>query len=63
MAVSGYLRTEKPGPVMVGLFASVLYMLVHSVLDFNLHMPSNAITFFAILGLMVSLIKENRGLR
>ena len=37
------------------LFSSITTIAVHSIVDFNLHIPSNAILFFLILGLAVSL--------
>jgi O-antigen ligase len=43
--------------ITYGLVASMFYMFVHSIFDFNLHMPSNAITLSAIAGLTVSCIE------
>lgn len=39
-------------------FASITTMAVHSITDFNLHIPSNAILFSLILGLGVAMSKE-----
>ncbi len=39
--------------VRLGLITSILTMLLHSIVDFNLHIPSNAILFSLILGLYV----------
>ena len=48
--VYNYYGRRRPSCFTAGLLASVAYMLVHSFLDFNLHIPSNAITFSAIAG-------------
>ncbi len=44
--------------LMCGLAASLSYMLVHSMFDFNLHVPSNAITFSAVTGFLAAGIQE-----
>jgi O-antigen ligase len=41
-----------------GLSASISYMGVHSFFDFNLHIPSNALTFAVILGLFIPVVQE-----
>jgi O-antigen ligase len=46
---------ESPSFIMAGLATSMIYMLVHSFFDFNLHIPSNAIMFSVILGLLYGL--------
>lgn len=56
LAITKYTRINRMPSTLAGLIASMLYMLIHSFFDFNLHMPSNAITFFAILGLIVSYV-------
>lgn len=52
-----YSRRRGMSPVLAGLCASAFYMLVHSIYDFNLHIPSNAIAFSAISGLIVAYIR------
>jgi O-antigen ligase len=42
------------GYLGAALFASIATMAIHSVVDFNLHIPSNAMLFFMVLGLAVS---------
>lgn len=39
------------------LLSSLTTIAVHSIVDFNLHIPSNAILFFLVLGLAVSMSK------
>ena len=39
-------------------FAAWVALLVHSVLDFNLHIPANAILLFALTGLALARIKQ-----
>jgi O-antigen ligase len=41
-----------------GFFASITTIAFHSIIDFNLHIPSNAILFSLILGLAVATGKE-----
>lgn len=41
------------------VLSSIATMAVHSIFDFNLHIPSNAILFWLILGLGVSLSRKN----
>lgn len=41
-------------PLMTGLISSISYMAIHSIFDFNLHIPSNALMFSLITGLLVS---------
>ena len=51
-------------PIRAGLIAGsvggVVALMVHSFVDFNLHIPSNAVLFGLIVGVMVgaSMIKE-----
>jgi len=40
-------------------FASITTMAVHSITDFNLHIPSNAILFSLILGLSIAMSKKS----
>jgi len=46
---------ESPSFIMAGLVTSMIYMLIHSFFDFNMHIPSNAIMFSIILGLLYGL--------
>jgi len=62
------LRAEWNGRhiyLAAGFFASITTMAFHSVTDFNLHIPSNAILFSLILGMAVffSGAKEHPGAR
>ena len=41
--------------IIIGLSAAATAMLVHSMFDFNLHVPSNGLLFALILGLLVVL--------
>ncbi len=42
--------------VVLGAMASIFAMLVYSLLDFNLHIPANALLFFVIMGLAYRLV-------
>ena len=46
-------RSRRPdnSPIILGCFAALLSMLVHSFFDFNLHIPSNALLFTGILAM------------
>jgi O-antigen ligase len=56
------LRTSNPirAGLIAGSAGGVVALLVHSFVDFNLHIPSNAVLFGLIVGVMVgaSMIKE-----
>ncbi len=58
-------RRPDNSTIILGCFAALLSMLVHSFFDFNLHIPSNALLFTAILamgyGLSTLKIKESYG--
>jgi hypothetical protein len=41
-------------------FAAWLALLVHSLVDFNLHIPANALLFFSLTGLALGRIKEEK---
>jgi O-antigen ligase len=49
-------RLQKASYISIGIAASIFYMLVHSFFDFNLHIPSNAITFSMLLGFMAAFV-------
>lgn len=53
-----YIKRYRTSFLTAGLVASVTYMLVHSFFDFNLHIPSNAITFAVIAGFAASRISN-----
>ncbi len=59
--VYNYYGRQKPSYLTAGLLASVAYMLVHSFLDFNLHIPSNAITFSVVAGFATARIHLRGG--
>lgn len=59
--VYNYYKQRKGSFLTAGLIASVTYMLVHSFFDFNLHIPSNAITFAAVLGFAVARLNAEDG--
>ena len=55
--LAGILRCYRNGNasfLMAGLTSSLLYISVHSLFDFNLHIPSNAVTLSVVLGLLVA---------
>ncbi len=52
--VYNYYVRRRPSFLTAGLLSSVAYMLVHSFVDFNLHIPSNSITFAAFAGFAAS---------
>ena len=56
--ISNLLRGKDNYYIMAGLMTSIFVMLLHSILDFNLHIPSNAVLFSLIAGLYVC--PENR---
>jgi len=43
-----------------GIISSITAMMTHSFFDFNLHIPSNAIVFFMILGLAVAICRTRQ---
>ncbi len=57
--VYNYYVRRRPSLFTAGLLSSVAYMLVHSFVDFNLHIPSNSITFAAIAGFSASRIHRS----
>ncbi|MDA8388054.1 MAG: O-antigen ligase family protein [Nitrospiraceae bacterium] len=57
-AVYNCFREGRVPYLLCGLLASVSYMLVHSMFDFNLHIPANAITFSAVTGFLAAGIQD-----
>ncbi|HXX53154.1 MAG TPA: O-antigen ligase family protein [Thermodesulfovibrionales bacterium] len=58
------MRTDWKGKNLylgASLLSSITTIAVHSMVDFNLHIPSNAILFSLILGLAVSLSRAKEG--
>lgn len=45
----------------LGILGSILGMLVYSLLDFNLHIPANALLFFLIMGLFFRIVRYGAG--
>jgi len=45
---------ERTGIVRISLFSSLITVLVHSIFDFNLHIPSNALMFSFVLGVLLA---------
>ncbi|MBW2149269.1 MAG: O-antigen ligase family protein [Deltaproteobacteria bacterium] len=58
-------RRPDNSPIILGCLAALLSMLVHSFFDFNLHIPSNALLFTAILamgyGMSTLNVRESHG--
>jgi O-antigen ligase len=44
----------KTGIIRVSMIASVTALIVHSIFDFNLHIPSNALMFALIMGMLAA---------
>lgn len=53
-----HLSRGGTSPLMAGLLASIFYISIHSVVDYNLHVPSNAILLSSILGMASAFRKE-----
>ncbi len=54
----GYFRHHDPvlSPLALGGMTSITAMLIHSVFDFNLQIPANALLFCSILALSISIV-------
>jgi O-antigen ligase len=46
--------------VALGCAGSIVAILLHSLADFNLHIPANALVFSVVLGVAMSRSRENR---
>jgi O-antigen ligase len=59
--IKGWLKRHDSYVIsmVLGGMASICTMLVYSILDFNLHMPANALLFFVIMGLVYSLVSTS----
>ncbi len=44
----------------LGGIGAIIYMLLHSIMDFNMHIPANALTFFIIMALTYRTVEINR---
>jgi O-antigen ligase len=55
-----YSSNGKTSYLRAGFICSLLTVAVHSLVDFNLHIPSNAILFFMILGLALASGRASR---
>jgi hypothetical protein len=44
--------------LLLGCCGSVLALLVHSIADFNLHIPANAFLFAVLLGITWTLSRD-----
>ena len=47
--------------VTIGAMSGITAILVHSIFDFNLHIPANAILFTVLAAIVVSPLPEPRG--
>lgn len=50
----------KRGMIRIALIASILSIMMHSIFDFNLHILSNLLLFAVVLGMLSSLIVEDK---
>ena len=51
-------RSERVRGLLSGLLAGVAALLVHGLYDFNLHIPSNALLFATMVGLIAAQVDE-----
>jgi O-antigen ligase len=63
--VRGFKKLNNPSRLVrgmtLGAMSGITAILVHSMFDFNLHIPANAILFTVLAALVVSPIPESRG--
>jgi O-antigen ligase len=50
------------GIIRISLLSSITTMLIHSIFDFNLHIPSNALMLSAIFGMAIASSRIGRGI-
>lgn len=50
-----------PVCLFTGTFVSIVSIGIHSIMDFNLHLPSNALLFSFLMGMTVSLVHHGKG--
>jgi len=60
-SIRRWFRRRDPYAVglALGAFTAVAAFLVHSLVDFNFHIPANAMAFSAVLGILVSSVHLN----
>jgi hypothetical protein len=62
----GFQKLKKPSRVIrgttLGAMSGITAILVHGVVDFNLHIPSNALLFTVLSVLVVAPLPINNGL-
>ena len=60
----GFQKMKNPSRLIRGItagaMAGIVSMLVHSIVDFNLHIPANAILFTILVAIVVAPISEHR---
>jgi len=65
--VEGFKKLDNPSrlvrSVTIGAMSGITAILVHSIFDFNLHIPANAILFTVLAAIVVSPIPDSRGQR
>jgi O-antigen ligase len=63
--IRGFKKLNNPSRLVrgitLGAMSSITAILVHSIFDFNLHIPATAILFTVLAALVVSPIPESRG--
>jgi len=57
-----HTESEEDLAILLGCAGSIFAMLMHSLVDFNLQIPSNAILFFSIVGVAVRLVTKKRSI-
>nr|NIQ17108.1 hypothetical protein [Candidatus Dadabacteria bacterium] len=46
--------------ITLGAFSAIISILVHSFADFNLHIPSNALYFSVMIGIIYGINSDNK---
>jgi hypothetical protein len=49
--------------IIAAAFAAFCALVIHSTVDFNLHIPANALIFFALIGLGLGRLKKDHAVR
>ena len=60
-ALLGFRRANHPSYIGWGALVAVTALLLHSVVDFNLHIPANALIFSVLVGIVVRLSGRTAG--
>ena len=58
-----FIRNSDPGfgrMLFLGSFCGLIAILMHSLADFNLHIPANGLLFAVLLGMLYASITQNR---